>query len=226
MRYKALLMDADMTLYDFEAAERTAIGCLFDELGIDDPEAPKVYSRFSEACWRDLEKGLLTQDELQVKRFRDLFAYYHLPHDAKAASERFADHLSRQSQLLPDVLEVMQKLAALLPVSIVTNGIPKVQHGRFDRSPLRPLVRDLVISGEVGFFKPDPRLIELALDRLGIAKEDALMIGDSLSSDILCAQNARVDACWLNPHGKPCTLADPPEYTIASLNEIFDILEA
>lgn len=224
MRYDVLLMDADMTIYDFHTAEREALVCVLEHLQITDPQAPQVYSRINAACWADLEKGLITQDELRVRRFRELAEHYGIEADLEKTPQLYIEALSRQSQLLPGAAEAVRALARLVPIAIVTNGIPFVQHGRFDRCELRPYIQELVISGEEGFFKPDPRLIEAALRRMHCSKERALMVGDSLGSDILGAQRAGVDACWYNPQGLPCTLESAPEYTITDLMQLTEII--
>jgi len=224
MRYDVLLMDADMTIYDFHAAEKEALQTVLDHLRITDPQAPEIYSRINAQCWADLEKGLITQEELRVRRFRELLEYYEIEADLEDVPQLYVEALSHQAPLLPGAKKAVQELAAILPTAIVTNGIPYVQHGRFDRSELRPYIQELVISGEEGFFKPDPRLIEVALRRMNCSKERALMVGDSLGSDILGAQRAGVDSCWYNPAAKPCTLEKEPDYTIKDLQEIKKIL--
>lgn len=224
MRYDVLLLDADMTIYDFHTAEKEALKSVLEHLKIDDPQAPEIYSRINAQCWADLEKGLITQDELRVRRFRELIEYYGIEADLDEVPQLYVEALSHQSQLLPGALQAVKELAQLVPLAIVTNGIPYVQHGRFDRTEVRPYIKELVISGEEGFFKPDPRLIEAALRRMGTTKERALMVGDSLGSDILGAQRAGVDSCWLNPAGKACTLETEPDYTIKDLIEVKEIL--
>lgn len=224
MRYDVLLMDADMTIYDFHTAEKEALKCVLEYLQIDDPEATAIYSKINAQCWADLEKGLITQDELRVRRFRELMEYYKIENEEADVPQMYVEALSKQSQLLPGALEAVKELAKMAPIAIVTNGIPYVQHGRFDESGVRPYIKELVISGEEGVFKPDPRLIEIALERMGATKERALMVGDSLGSDILGAQRAGVDACWYNPQGKKCTLEKQPEYSIENLLEIKKIL--
>lgn len=224
MRYDVLLLDADMTIYDFHTAEKEALKSVLEHLKIDDPQAPEIYSRINAQCWADLEKGLITQDELRVRRFRELIEYYGIEADLDEVPQLYVEALSHQSQLLPGALQAVKELAQLVPLAIVTNGIPYVQHGRFDRTEVRPYIKELVISGEEGFFKPDPRLIEAALRRMGTTKERALMVGDSLGSDILGAQRAGVDSCWLNPAGKACTLETEPDYTINDLIEVKEIL--
>ena len=224
MRYDVLLMDADMTVFDFRAGERASIGEVMEWAGIADPGAAEEYSRINAACWADLERGLITQPQLQVRRFELFFSRFGCDKDPAAGSRVFVAALSRQRKLLPGAEDALRELSAMAPIALVTNGVSAVQRGRFERSSVRQYVRDIIISSEIGFHKPDPRMIEFALDRMRTSRERALMVGDSLSSDILGAQRAGVDACWFNPEGKPCTLERAPEYTIRSLMEIKDIL--
>lgn len=129
--------------------------------------------------------------------------------------------LSRQHILIPGALEMMRRVSARMPVAVVTNGIKQVQHARFDGSPIMEYVNALVISHEEGVDKPDPRLLYIALEKLGgIAPGYALMVGDSLTSDIAAANNAGMDACWYAPSEKPA----PENYNIKYV--ITDIRDA
>jgi YjjG family noncanonical pyrimidine nucleotidase len=199
MRYRALLLDADDTIFDFVAAEARAIGDVIAFAGIGDARAAGVYSEINKGYWRKLEKGEVTTAELRVARFRDFASFYGVPIEAEVLADTFVRALSRQRELIPGALEAVAEIAAQMPVAIVTNGIAEVQHSRFDESPIMRHVSAFIISGEVGFQKPDPRIVFSALDRLGARAEDALLVGDGLASDIPAAERAGVDACWYNP---------------------------
>ena len=87
-------------------------------------------------------------------------------------------------------------------------GLSAIQRGRLSRSPLLPLFDAIVISEEVGVAKPDPKLIEVALEMLGCTdKTQAVMMGDSASADIGAAVNAGVDSIFFSPKGKTCDAA-------------------
>ena len=77
MRYKAILMDNDGTLMDFKAAEANALSSVLSLLKIENPEAEAVYSEINARCWRDFEKGIITQEELRLRRFRELLEHFH-----------------------------------------------------------------------------------------------------------------------------------------------------
>ncbi len=206
MRFRAVLMDNDGTLMDFKAAEANAIGSVLDMLGIDDPDAPEVYSQINDRCWKDFEKGIITQKELRVRRFRELIERYgcEISCSVEEVSQAYVDALSRQSILLDGALDVVKKIAAQLPIVILTNGISKVQHGRIDHSELAPYLSGLLISTEVGQPKPAPDMYLKALELLGgLRAEEVLMIGDSLTSDIRGASDLNMPTCWYNPEHKP-----------------------
>ena len=205
MRFKAIFMDNDGTLMDFKAAEAHALRSVLNRLNISSPDAEAVYSRINDQCWKDFEKGIITQEELRLRRFRELMEHFQCQSDEKAAAyaaEAYVEALSHQSILLPGALEVVRTIAARLPIVILTNGISSVQHGRIDRSPLAPYISGLLISTEIGAPKPAPDMYYKALEMTGIKPYEALMIGDSLSSDIQGSINAGIPACWYNPGHK------------------------
>jgi len=221
LQYDAILIDADDTLLDFRTAERNAIAEVIEALGISDPEAGEVYSRINHACWKEFERGTMTQAELRVRRFGDFLQFYGVSADPEEVGGRFTGALSRQGMLLPGALEAVRAIAERLPVALVTNGISSVQHGRIDASPLRPYISALVISGEVGFQKPDPRMIFRALEMLGgVEPGRALMAGDSLTSDVLAANRANADACWYNPSGELAPAGYKIRYEIRNIREL------
>lgn len=200
LRYDLILMDADNTLYDFDASEACAIREVLPRIGISAPDAPQVYSRINAACWLDYNRGKIAQGALRVRRFRELLDHYGVEGDAQACNLLYSEALSRQCIPLPGALEAVRAISARLPIAVLTNGLSDVQHRRFDRSPLRPYIRDMLVSSELGHPKPEPHMYQEALRRFGVSDpRRALMIGDSLSSDILGANRAGVDACWFNP---------------------------
>ena len=222
MRYKGIFIDADETLFDFKAGERVAAGRVLEFLNISDSDALDAYHEINAALWRDLEKGLTTQAQLKVKRFELLMARYGVEGDPAKAAEFYVAALSEQSMLLPGALEAVERIAERLPVSIVTNGISRVQRGRMSRSPLRHLIKDFVISEEIGVAKPDPRVLQIALKNLNLLPPDALMCGDGIA-DMRCAVNAGVDGCWFNPDGKVLPEDINPRYEMDRISLLPDI---
>ena len=223
MRYKLILFDNDDTLMDFQAGNRNALNRLMDEVGYHDPDRYDQYEAVNLECWAELERGLLTQGELRLKRFRRFFDRYPVPGDPARAAERFVTLLGEQSILLPHALDVVRTIAEKVPVAIVTNGMTSIQTNRFARSPLREYVADFVISEAAGVSKPRPELFWLAASRQGVKPRDALVIGDGINSDIRGANNAGIDACWYNPHGKALPEDVHAEYVISEIRDCVEI---
>ena len=223
MRYRAILFDVDDTLLDFQTGNRNAVNRLMDELGYRDPDRYDQYEAINLKCWAELEAGLLTQSQLKLARFVRFFDRYPVAGDPKWAAERFVELLGMQSILLPHALEAVEQIAARRPVAVVTNGITAIQHSRMALSPLKDYLTEMVISEAVGISKPRPGIFKIALDRLGVKPRDALMVGDGLNSDIRGANNAGIDACWLNPTGKALPEGVHAEYQITDIRQCVDI---
>jgi len=227
MRYDVLLCDADNTIFDFNKAEENAFALTCAHMGFESSEELlETYSGINSALWKLLEQGGITQKVLRVKRFEQFLAQIGREDlNAQEMADTYASELGRQSVPLEGAVEAIARWSALLPVIIVTNGISKIQHGRMDKSEVRHYIRGMVISEEVGVAKPEAKMLEIGMEMAGVTdKRRALMLGDSLSSDIGAAKNAGVDACWFNPNGLENTKGLPVRYEIRSLDEVDAIL--
>jgi HAD superfamily hydrolase (TIGR01549 family) len=134
---------------------------------------------------------------------------------------------SRETQrLFVDAVELLAHLAASeIRVALVTNGPSDVQRDHLRTLGLEDVFGAVVISGEVGVAKPDPALFRLALQRLGVQRQDAWHIGDSLALDVRGAQAAGVFAVWLNRNGRSTGDDSPsPDLEVSSLTQVVTLL--
>lgn len=107
----------------------------------------------------------------------------------------------------PDAVAALRSLETLgCKMGMISNAgdAPDV-YTLVEKAGLRPFFKKIWISAEVGFRKPHPRMYELALDYFQVAPKDAVMVGDSLSEDILGAINVGIPTIWLTRR------ADTPE---------------
>lgn len=226
-RYDVLLCDADNTIFDFEKAEENAFAAACAHMGFEGtPELLETYSVINQALWKLLEQGGITQKELRVRRFVEFLEKIGRKDlDAQEMAVEYAEQLGRQSVPIEGAIEAVKRWSEIVPVIIVTNGISRIQHGRMDGSEVRHYIRGMVISEEVGAAKPDPKMLYMGMEMAGVSdRTRALMLGDSLSSDITAAANAQVDACWYNPKGMENKKGLPVAYEICSLDEVDAIL--
>lgn len=223
--YELILVDADETLFDFAAAERSAVERTFS--GLDAPvpyeELVSSYHTVNAQLWKEVEEGTMDTRRLRAERFRRLFDRYGMAHSAEEVGERFIAALSEGHTLLEGAEEFCRRWSARAPILIVTNGIADVQRSRIGRSAVRPFIRDIVISEEVGASKPHPAMFDEAFRLAGRTdRSRVLMIGDSLTSDILGGMRYGIDTCWINPRGVPNTLPEEPTFQVKSIAEISD----
>jgi putative hydrolase of the HAD superfamily len=122
----------------------------------------------------------------------------------------------------PDAETVVRDLARDHRLALVTNGAPDVQREKLAHTALAPSFELTIISAEIGFGKPDPRIFELALAALDVAPEDAVMVGDSLARDVAGAHAARIRAIWID-RGTRENVPEPapmPDARVTALREV------
>lgn len=224
MKYTTLLLDLDETLFDFAKSERYAIDRLMEKYGIPvSDENRKLYSEINASKWRKLEMGEITRPQLFRERFEDFFGKTHVEADAAEANIAYMQFLSQASFILDGALEVCEKLSKKYALYLVTNGTKIVQNGRLNGSPIMKFIKDVFISEEIGFNKPQKEYFDYVLEHIGERdKSKILVVGDSLSSDIAGAMNSGLDSCWVNRNNQKTDVV--PTYTICDITELLNIL--
>ena len=227
MRYDTLLFDADDTLLDFRAAERDALFRLFAAHGLQmTDELHTAYSGYNQSLWRRLERGELTREQLLQTRFSGFFAQIGAKLDGSLAEEEYRGYLAENASLIPGAREVCTELAKRHCLCVITNGISNTQRARMKLSGIEPLFRHVFISQDIGYAKPDLRFFSAVFHALPGAKpEKTLIIGDSLSSDILGGIRAGVDTCWFCPGGLPEKPEIEPTWRITDLTQLLPIAD-
>ena len=227
MRYTWVLFDADGTLFDYARAESTALERAFAHNGYRfEPGHLVAYQRINHQVWLEFERGELAQADLQVKRFAQLFDELGLTGDPADLSHRYLVHLGGVPDLLDGAEELIRGLQGRVGLALITNGLASVQRPRLAASSISDCFDPVLISEEIGLAKPDPRIFELAFERMGSpARDEVLIVGDSLSSDIRGGNNYGIDTCWYNPAGKERGPEVDVSYEVRVLSEIRDVVE-
>ena len=115
---------------------------------------------------------------------------------------------------------VLARLALDHRLALVTNGAPDVQREKLAGTTLAGYFSAIVISCEVGFAKPDPRIFEIALDRIGASAPEAVMVGDSLARDVAGARAAGIRAVWIDRRLWADEKGPTPDARIETLNAL------
>jgi len=142
---------------------------------------------------------------------------------AGALAVAYARHRDARIALLPGALETVRRFkAAGCALALVTNGSRRTQRMKIERFGLEPVFDAILIEGELGFGKPDPRVYELALARLGQSRAETWMIGDHLEWDVAAPQKLGIYGVWVDLHGKGVPNGSPvrPDLTVRSVAEL------
>ncbi len=212
---KAILWDIDGTLLDFRAAQAAGIRRCFELFGLGECSEAMLadYDGINEKYWKALERGEITKPEVLEGRFYEFFRKYGLPEEAVPAfNGEYQLRLGDTVVFRPHAVETLETCKALgLGQYAVTNGTRTAQERKLRSSGLSGLLDGVFISDEIGFEKPSPGFFAPVFARLGegVGKEEILIVGDSLTSDMLGGINAGIRTCWLRPPGQENTLGLP-----------------
>ena len=226
MAYSIALFDVDNTLLDFTRAEHDALVACLTTRGLPaDEETVSLYSSINDGHWKRLELGLTTRAQLKVDRFSDFFRAVGYEGNPAVMGRDYEATLARQAHLMDGAWELIQAIHGRCRLYVVTNGLTAVQKSRFGGCPLAPYFEACFISEEMGCAKPEKRFFDQVAAAIpAFDPKEAIVIGDSLSSDIQGGINAGLDTCWFNPHGKPTPDGMEITHTVTALHEIIPIL--
>lgn len=220
---KKILWDIDGTLLNFDLAETAAIYKCFEIFNLNKPSEDmlKTYKDINDSYWKRLERNEITRDEVLLGRFREFFARFGLRTDiVEDFNYKFQIELGKTYVFNPYGEEIVKKLAESYEQYAVTNGSLTAQRGKLEGSNLNNIFKKSFISELVGFEKPDPRFFDYVFEKIGSYDlDDCVIIGDSLTSDMLGGKNAKIKTIWFNPEGKENSLNLDLDYEISSLDE-------
>lgn len=236
-RYPYLLWDVDGTLLDFEYSMKVSLVKCLKNIGITATEEMiKRYDEINAGWWKRLERGEVTKAELLPGRFHDLFCEFHIEcPDIDAYLKDFQLKLGQEYKHMENSLEVCQKLKDMgYHQFVVTNGVTITQEMKLKLSGFSDIMEELFISEQMGAPKPHADFFDKCFEQISklypdFDKKQALIIGDSLSSDMAGGVNAGIDTCWYNPltDGVNSRCDCKPEsvcHMIYSLNGIFEVV--
>ena len=227
MKYKIILFDADGTLYDFDKSAVQALKSNFEKNNLEwTAERFEIYERVNKKIWDEFEKGLISTTQIKTERFKRFFDAIGVDGiDSIQFSKDYLEFLSQNNYLLPQAKEIVEWANEKFDLVIVTNGLASVQNPRFKNSELRKYFKHIVISEEIGAAKPHQEIFDFAFNLLkNPNKNEVIIIGDNLSSDIKGGINYGIDTCWINPKGKENSSNIQPTYEIKELMELKNVL--
>ncbi|NLL15608.1 MAG: noncanonical pyrimidine nucleotidase, YjjG family [Clostridiales bacterium] len=225
MSYKILLFDLDNTLLDFCANETDSLNKLFQKHGyIFTDELFELYNSVNKQLWADYENGKIELDDVLNSRFSETMLRLGKEVDGIEWENQYRELLGNGCQLIEGALEVCRRLSESHRLFVITNGITKTQIKRLKQSGLYEFFEDIFISQSIGSQKPSKEFFDYVMSHIkGFNGKEALIIGDSLNTDIKGGLMSGIDTCCFNSKLHECSPEIRTTYTIASLEELYDI---
>ena len=228
------LFDLDQTLLNFHASEYKALGIVLRENGLNFSD--DIYDKFkvcNKGLWLELEKQTITRTELFIKRFNyviELAGGDVTKFDALKINNDFINTMAVNGVLMDGALEFIKRLKSEINdarIYIITNGATVNAKGRIESTGLDKFIDGLFVSEDMGVSKPAREYFDIVLEKIGESKESCIVIGDSLSSDMLGAKNAGMCSVWFTPTGdieQACAEYDI-DYTARDFDELLSVLK-
>ena len=232
--HRNFLFDLDQTLLNFHASEYKALGIVLHENGLEfNDDIYKAFMAYNKSLWLELEKKTITRTELFTKRFNyvlELAGGDVSKLDALKINSDFINTMAVNGVLMDGALEFVKRLKAEINdcrIYIITNGATVNAKGRIESTGLNQFIDGLFVSEDMGVSKPAPEYFDIVLKKIDEPKETCIVIGDSLSSDMLGAKNAGLSSVWFMPTGdiEQALKEYDINFTVQNFDELLSVLK-
>jgi putative hydrolase of the HAD superfamily len=214
--YQAILFDLDDTLYDLRSYWRERLRLALD----------LVRTRYAHLDSEALALVAMAE-RVYIEHWPDFLRRQGVDDEALIAEAHgiFRQEWFERMTLAEDASPTLAALRSRYKLGLITNGPSAIQRAKIERFGLAEYFDELVVSGEVGVAKPDPAIFRLALERLGVAPDEALFVGDSPEYDLRGAAAAGMPFVWMNPGAEALPESIPqPLATIGRLGQLLEVL--
>ena len=220
-----VLIDLDGTLLDFNKGERNAILKTIKEYGgyILNDDDIDYFSKINEYYFNEYKIGNMLREEFHYMRFKKMYLYLKIDGDIKEANKYYVNTLKYEAQIYDDVIEALDYLKLRHKLYIASNGMNDVQIKRLEIARIIDYFEKIYVSEKIGFNKPDVNFFNYIFKDLNdYNKNNYIIIGDRLDSDVLGGINSSIKTIYLNRDNIDGSIK--ADFEIKSLKEIKDIL--
>lgn len=221
-----IMIDIDDTVLDFHLSESIALKKTLASLGLSaTDEIVATYSAINDSQWKALERGEIERSVLLYRRFDILFERLGVEISGHEAQKRYEKALGGESHYLPGAEDMLKELSTKFELYAASNGTSVVQRPRIASAGLDRYFKEIFISEEIGYNKPAREFFDICLERMGSPSRASVMIlGDSLTSDVLGGINAGIRTCHFAPKGNTAYSAVVPEFSVKTHAEFVELL--
>lgn len=223
---KAVLIDIDDTLLDFIKSANKALKICFEENGLPfEDQTPVTFHRINDGLWKQIEKKEITKQEMYGIRFPKVLEALGLEYPNTDLETQFRHILSGIAEPVDNAYTLLDYLYKKYPLYAASNSSFEHQRKRMTKADMLKYFQKIFVSETMGALKPSPEFFDVAFREIGnVSPEEVIIIGDSLTSDILGGKQYGMKTIWFNPYKKPIPTHPAPDYTVYDLLEIKNIL--
>lgn len=223
---KAVLIDVDNTLLDFNLGSKVIMQQLFDEYDCQfTEEIYDTYIEHNEGLWRKYERGEMTRDEIYVSRWKTIFGHFGISIDAAEFEAKYLDGLNTSAEKVEGAEMLMEYLSSKYPVYVGSNATQERQELRLEKAGLTKYITDIFTSEKLGASKPSAEFFEICLKNMGDYKPyEVMVIGDSVTADINGGLACGMKTCWFNFEGTEVPEDLKTDFVVYNLHEIKSII--
>ena len=221
-----VLLDIDNTLIDFNECARQSIIRIFNDFNL--LYSDNVFKTFTDEnikIWKRLENGEITKAYLRANRWNIILEKLGLIADGPAIEELFEKGIAESAYVVTGASELLEYLHKKHTLYVISNGFRAVQENRLNISGFNKYFSGMFFSEDIGISKPQKEFFDYCFRGINYPeKENVILIGDSLSADIIGGNNYNIKTIWFNKNNEKCPDNIKPTYIVRTLSEINSII--
>ncbi len=226
-KYKSVFFDLDHTLWDFEKNSIETLEELYDLHNLEQhgvsgkSDFIREYTSVNKSMWDQYHRNEINKETLRAGRFNRTLNTFNISNMelSEILASQYLERCPEKRNLFPGTIQTLEQLGERYNLHIITNGFKEVQYRKIKNSGLNIFFKEVHISEEIGFKKPQPEIFHYAVKQSGSLMHECIMIGDNIETDIEGAIQAGIDHIYFNPENQPV-----PEYIQKVVQTIPDLL--
>lgn len=221
---KAVLIDIDDTIFDFEKCSKNAFKKTLKKLDLSYKEKDFSYfNKVNDILWTKQKLGELNINQVFIERSNMMSKYFCLDIEKEIFNNLFVEFLYDEIEIVYEIEDLLSYLSDKYQIFAASNGVYDMQVNRIKKSNLDKYFDEIFVSDKIGFEKPDKRFFQKIMNITKFSNNDLIMIGDSIKSDIIGAKNSNIKSIYFNKENKKNS-DENFTYQVKNLSEIKKIL--
>lgn len=219
---KAVLLDIDNTLLDFNECSRLAMKKAFEEHGLTFSDL--VFTTFittNNGLWVKIEKGEYSRAQLHKERWNIILGKLGLSYDGEKIEKSFLDNLYDCIWIIDGANEIVEYLSSKYYLCTASNAPNDQQYNRLKKAGFYPYIKKVFTSEAIGVNKPLKEFFDACFSQMdGITPSQTVMIGDSLTADVKGAKKYGLKTIWYNHLKEPMPTEKYFDVAVDTLTDI------